>query len=163
MPNIDEELLTGGETPPEQESQDEPQSLRQRIHAARQAMDLKQKAKDKLEEKITAPARVATNRALCWAWGALIPSFGLSLFYINAHVGLRMVFGEKLFCKLGEEWIPKEIASFGGKAGKTVNYGFCLAEKGAVMLLDAILLIVIVALVSLIVDEDSLKALSKPK
>lgn len=161
MPNIDAELLAGGETRPEQETEDEPRSLRQRVQAARKAMDLKQKAKDKLEEKIIAPAKSATSQALRWAWTALIPSFGLSLIYINIHVFLKAVFGEKLFCKLGEEWIPKQVAGAGGEAGKMANKSIGLVEVMALMFLDAILLIIIVGIVSLFVNESSLKAISE--
>ena len=52
---IDERLLAGEAMPQtqegEQKSEDEPRSLRQRIQSARQAMDLKQKAKDKKDKK----------------------------------------------------------------------------------------------------------------
>jgi hypothetical protein len=41
------------------------------------------------------------------AWANLIDSFGLTLIWINIHVFLEYVLGEKLFCKLGGEWTGK--------------------------------------------------------
>jgi len=87
MPNIDERLLAGKTLRPEEEGEaaeelknrrnggekEENQggSLRQRVQAARQAMDLKAKAKQKLEEKVAAPARKLSKRLL-----NLIPGYG---------------------------------------------------------------------------------------
>jgi len=159
MPNIDERLLAGKTLRPEEEGEaaeelknrrnggekEENQggSLRQRVQAARQAMDLKAKAKQKLEEKVTAPAKAGTSRALQWAWLTLIPSFGLSLIYINIHVFLRFVFGEKLFCKLGEEWIPKQISAVGGEAGKRAGKSIGIVEVMGLLMLDLLVLFLI--------------------
>lgn len=38
------------------------------------------------------------------SWLHLIDSWGLTLIWINIHVFLRQILGEKLFCDLGEEW-----------------------------------------------------------
>lgn len=135
-------------------------SLRQRALAARQALDLKQRAKDKIEAKITAPAKLGTSRALQWAWITLIPSFGLTLLYINLHVFLRYVFGEKLFCKLGEEWIPKQLAGAGGEAGKMANKSIGLIEVIGLAFLDLVLFFVIVGFVSLFTDESTFKTIT---
>ena len=87
MPNIDERLLAGKTLRPEEEGEaaeelknrrnggekEENQggSLRQRVQAARQAMDLKAKAKQKLEEKVTAPVGMLKSKFL-----NLIPGYG---------------------------------------------------------------------------------------
>jgi len=170
MANIDERLLAGNTLAPEQESDaarelkdrrggggeeadqaGEQKSLRQRIQAARQAMDLKAKAKKKIEEKVAAPARAGTNKALRWAWLTLIPSFGLSLIYINIHVFLRFVFGEKLFCKLGEEWIPKPLAGAGGEAGKGLSKSIGIIEVMGLLFLDLVAFIIILTALGLVV------------
>jgi len=162
MANIDERLLAGNTLAPEQESDaarelkdrrggggeeadqaGEQKSLRQRIQAARQAMDLKAKAKKKIEEKVAAPAKAGTSNALRWAWLTLIPSFGLSLIYINLHVFLRYVFGEKLFCKLGEEWISKQISAVGGEAGKRAGKSIGIVEVMGLLMLDLLVLFLI--------------------
>ncbi len=54
------------------------------------------------------PIKKGMANALRWSWLNLIPTFGLSLFAIDAIVFLRMVFGEKLIPDLGEEWVPKK-------------------------------------------------------
>ena len=142
----------------------EPQSLRQKLAQARQAMDLKEKAKKAIESKITLPASQATKNVLRWAWLSLIPSWGLSLIYINLHVFLRWVLGEKLFCKLGEEWIPKEIQAVGGDVGKTGAKAIGIIEVIGLLIIDLLLFFVIIGLLdllSLIVSfmADPLKAI----
>jgi len=52
---------------------------------------------------LASPLRKATSNLLKQAWLNLIDSFGLTLLWINIHAGLRMVIGDKFFCKLGEE------------------------------------------------------------
>jgi len=154
MANIDERLMAAsladrkrqdkmGAEDKERQEDAEPRSIRQRLAAARQAMDLKAKAKKKIEEKVAAPARAGTNKALRWAWLTLIPSFGLSLIYINIHVFLRFVFGEKLFCKLGEEWIPKQISAVGGEAGKRAGKSIGIVEVMGLLMLDLLVLFLI--------------------
>ena len=51
-----------------------------------------------------APMRKGTSKLLQQAWINTIDSFGLTLIWVNIHVFLSYIFGEKLFCKLGEEW-----------------------------------------------------------
>jgi len=61
--------------------------------------------KESLEKKMSAVhGNPATSGLLRWMWGLLIPSFGLSLVYINIHVFCNKIFGDMLFCKLGDEW-----------------------------------------------------------
>ena len=126
-------------------------SLRQRVQAARQALNLKEKAKQKLEEKVMAPARAATNRALQWAWKALIPSWGLSLIYINIHVFLRFVLGDKLFCKLGQEWLPKQISSVSGAPGDMAGKTVGIVEVMVLLMLDLIAFLIILSIITIIV------------
>ncbi len=128
-------------------------SFRERLMAARQAMDLKERAKEKIEEKILAPAKAGTNWLLRWAWGALIPSFGLTLIYINMHLFLRQIFPHA-FCKLGEEWAPKlaqtggkEIAKSFGGAGKIAG----IIEIMGLLFLDLAVLMIVIIFLGLIV------------
>jgi len=162
MANIDERLMAAsladrkrqdkmGAEDKERQEDAEPRSIRQRLAGARQAMDLKAKAKKKIEEKVAAPARAGTNKALRWAWLTLIPSFGLSLIYINIHVFLRFVFGEKLFCKLGEEWIPKPLAGAGGEAGKGLSKSIGIIEVMGLLFLDLVAFIIILTALGLVV------------
>jgi len=95
-----------GQTPPADESP----SLRQVVQEERrsQAKIAATKAKQALS-KATAPARRATSKLLQEAWINIIPSFGLTIIWINIHVFLGMVFGNNFFCKLGGEWIDENI------------------------------------------------------
>ena len=162
MANIDERLMAAsladrkrqdkmGAEDKERQEDAEPRSIRQRLAAARQAMDLKAKAKKKIEEKVAAPARAGTNKALRWAWMTLIPSFGLSLIYINIHVFLRFVLGEKLFCKLGDEWIPKQVSGAGGEAGQGLSKSIGIIEVMGLLFLDLVAFIIILTALGLVV------------
>jgi len=101
----------------------------------------KEQVKSTLEKNITNPVTQATNGLLRSAWLTLLPSFGLSLVYINIHVFLRLVLGKGFFCKLGEEWLPKGV----GKSG-----GIGIIEAGGVVLLDLVVLLIILAFLTLI-------------
>ena len=120
----------------------------------RQALNLKERAKEKLEEKVLAPAKAGTSQLLKWAWGAIIPSFGLSLIYINLHVFLHWVLGDKFFCKLGEEWKPqlaltggKEIAESFGSAGKIAG----IIEIIGLLMLDLAVILIIFIIIGVLV------------
>ena len=107
-------------------------SFRKRVMAARQA---KERAKKKIEEKITAPAKAGTSWLLKAAWLNLIDSFGLTLIYINMHVFLRHVFPDA-FCKLGEEWKPKMVG--GHSATNVAGTAFGIVEIMGLLILDLI-------------------------
>lgn len=120
----------------------EPSSLRERVMQARRALDIKERAKEKLK-KAAAPAKQGTSQLLKMAWLNLIDSVGLTLIYINAHVFLRWVLGDTFFCKLGEEWIPKQAAAAGGEAAKTAGKGIGIIEVMVLFFLDLAVLFAI--------------------
>jgi len=134
-----------------EEVKDEQQkmSLRQRVTSAKKALNIKEKAKKKIEEKVTAPAKIGTNWLLRWAWGVLIPSFGLSLIYINMHLFLRWVF-PSAFCKLGEEWQPKIMGTGEHSSKNVAGTAFGIIEVMGLLLLDAVALFLILAILGLI-------------
>ena len=119
---------------------EEPQSLRQQVMAAKQD-EKKQGLVDKAKSAVFSPVRMGTSRALQWAWGVLIPSWGLSLIYINMHVFLRYVF-PSMFCKLGEEWMPKMVKSE-HSAQNVAGTMFGIVEIMGLLLLDILGLIII--------------------
>jgi len=109
----------------------------------------------KKEEALPNPVADSTSSLLRQAWLYLIPSYGLTLFWINIHAFLNKVLGNKFFCKLGEEWVPKEVKKKIGEAGKTTSKGLGLLEAGLLGLLDTIVIgavILIVALIAMAVD-----------
>ncbi len=88
------------------------------LRADRMAEKRKQGLKEKADQAITAalaPAKKAVSGLLKASWENLIDSFGLTLIWIDIHVFLNMVLGKKLFCDLGEEWIPEKPGIPGGK------------------------------------------------
>lgn len=125
------------------ESADQNMSLRQTMALAR----LKENAKNKIKKDVTAPAKLATRQALRWAWTTLIPSWGLSLIYINMHVFLRWIFPD-LFCKLGEEWQPKIVGEHSSK--NVAGTAFGIIEVIGLLMIDLIILFTILTILSLI-------------
>lgn len=103
----------------------------------------------KKEETLPNPVGDSTSSLLRQAWLNLIPSYGLTLFWINTHAFLNKVLGNKFFCKLGEEWVPKEVKKKIGEAGKTTSRGLGLLEAGLLGLLDTILIGIIFLIVAL--------------
>lgn len=122
------------------QSAESPKTLRETVLAAKRAEADKEKkeggAGDKAAGAITAPMRRGTSKLLQQAWLNLIDSFGLTLIWINIHVFLKQIFGEKFFCKLGSEWLPETPspaagagAAGGGPAGMAESAAGKEAEK----------------------------------
>jgi len=81
------------------------------LRADRMASSRQKGLKEKVNKAVDAalsPARKAISNLLQSAWENLIDSFGATLIWIDIHVFLNMVMGKKLFCDLGEEWIPEK-------------------------------------------------------
>ncbi|MFH1662105.1 MAG: hypothetical protein ABIA02_03345 [Candidatus Falkowbacteria bacterium] len=155
-----QERMKSGVEEKKQEEAKTQKSLRERVASARQAMNLKQKAKDKIAKKITTPARMGTSWLLRSAWMSTTTVLGfifIGLPYINLHVFGGMVLGEKFFCKLGDEWKPayKDIAGAFGQMGKAVGVFEIL---GLVMLDIAVLIIISVNLMLIMIIASFLGA-----
>ncbi len=125
-----------------------------------------------LQEAGAAPVRKGTSQLLRAAWINLIPSWGLTLIWVNIHIFLGMVFGNKYFCKLGVEWsdqVSGAMAKSGEvkkrldeKAGNSIG----LVEKMGVGCADLGCLIILIAAVALIalllqIIENPLKFLTQ--
>ncbi len=134
----------------ESAQEEKPKTLRERVMAARQAMDIKQRAKEKIKEKVTMPVRMGTNHALRWAWLTLIPSWGLTLIYINMHIFLRWVF-PSAFCKLGEEWKPKIVGTGEHSAQSVAGTAFGIVEVMGLVLLDLLALFLILGIITIFI------------
>jgi len=68
------------------------------------------------------------------------------LIYINIHVFLRFVLGEKLFCKLGQEWAPKQLKAVIGEAGEMGGKAIGMGEVILLIFLDILVFILILAI-----------------
>ncbi len=103
--------------------------------------------------KGAAPIRKGTSSLLRQAWIYLIPSFGLTLIWINIHAFLNLIFGPRYFCNLGEEWIdlaaggsPQAREAMSKSTGKSVG----TVEKMGLGCLNLGCLLLIIALIGFI-------------
>jgi hypothetical protein len=100
---------------------------------------IKQETKDYAKKKAAVPARMYTNSLLRWSWIVLIPSWGLSLIYINIHAFMRLIM-PSLFCSLGDEWVPVPIKAASGYRGSRIVR---IIEKMVFALVEVIALIIV--------------------
>jgi len=92
----------------------------------------------------------ATGKLLEISWPNLLDPFAfvLALVYINTHVMGHSVFGEKVFCALGEEWIPTTMRTgIYAQSFKDKARTFGLLEIIGLTLLDTVSLIALLVLV----------------
>ncbi len=99
--------------------------------------------KNAVEDAVVAPISRATSEALKQSWLNLIDSYGLTLLYINFHVFSRFVFGPKMFCKLGHEWVGKTGSKEAGGIFGMPFDALGLAEAALLIILDALVVAVI--------------------
>ncbi len=158
---------------------EDPQTLREATIAQKRENAKKEEEEEKkgggLAAKAAAPMRKGTSKLLQDAWINLIPSWGLTLIWINIHVFLRLVLGKNLFCKLGDEWLDgkfggpnpaKEavLGKAGSKMTEKVNGCANIGESMVLVVLDLVLLLAIMAIIATIaallqVFENPMKAL----
>jgi hypothetical protein len=91
-------------------------------------------------------AQRGSARALSWAWIAVIPTCGLSLLYINFHFIAHYVASSEKFCKFGDEWAIKKMASGSGEGNplEEVNQMIEKFEIFGMFVLDAVVIFLIV-------------------
>lgn len=153
-------LLDGKETliqqrEREQAEDSQPKSLREEVIDAKRKRK-SQEEKNGLISEATSPIRKATSRVLRQAWLHTIDSWGLTFIWVNIHAFLSNVLGEKLFCKLGHEWLdvaPSEAAN--NPAMEAAKQRAATVEKMGVGCIDAILVVLIlfvIGIVALILD-----------
>ncbi|HZJ41155.1 MAG TPA: hypothetical protein VFD16_02735, partial [Candidatus Saccharimonadales bacterium] len=136
----------------------EPTSLREAVIAEKRKQEQEKQGKSSsLKQKATAPMRRGTSKLLQSAWINLIPSFGLTLIWINIHAFLSLVIGKDVFCRLGDEWLDGALPGGGaaqqaalGEAGKKISGCANIGESMVLAILDLVLLVVIIAIVAVI-------------
>ena len=104
------------------------------------------KAKGAIAEAASGMAQTATGGLLKSAWSYLIPSWGLTLIWINIHVFLSWVMSG-VFCKLGEEWIPKSMKKISGTASALLRIG----EGMLLLILDSLAALLILGILAIVV------------
>jgi len=81
-----------------------PMSLRETVLAEKKKEAVKEENVEGQKGAVSAPISQSISKLLRQAWLNLISSWGVTLIWINIHLWLSYIFGEKLFCKLGKEW-----------------------------------------------------------
>ena len=158
-PEEEDYLDNDSENDDSQEEELEPQSLREATLMARARKNEKEKESIKLSEKAN-PIKKFSAQLLKSSWTNILPTFGFSVFGILANVILKLVFGDKFFCRLGDEWTFGTPVAAAGKKTKMIN----IAEPMAfalVMILLTLFILSILALVAMIVGfiKDPIMAL----
>lgn len=127
--------------------------LRQRVLIRQKVA--KAKAASEASKSSTNPIRRSTDKLLQAAWTNLIDSFGLTLIWIDVHVFLNNVLGPKVFCNLGDEWVPAEAKKALGQSDQAKT-SLALAETveeigcGCLNLGCLTIVLVVIALIALI-------------
>ena len=96
------------------------------------------------------PVNSCSGSCLKKAWLNLIPSWGLTLIWINIHVFLQTVLGEKMFCKLGMEWVPEELKKAQFEEAKKMGKVAGTFEGAGLACLDLGCLLIIIGVAALI-------------
>lgn len=134
---------------------EEPTSLRQAV-VQQKKLKAKEGLKKTVKKKVSG-IRKGTSAFLRAAWIHMIDSFGLTLLYIDIHIFGNKVFGDNVFCPIGEEWFDKASVSWekgGGELGKRVVKPVATAEKigvGGLNLGCLLIFLAIFALVALLI------------
>ena len=155
--NQDSESASGARAMPMPGEQ--PSSLREAVMQEKRQAAAKEKEEggSGLASKASAPARKGISALLRSAWINLIPSYGLTLIWINIHIFLGMILGNNLFCKLGVEWTDKATGAamakgsamqkkLEAKAGNSIG----LVEKMGVGCADLGCLFILISAVAIV-------------
>jgi len=79
---------------------------RKQIQEAKKLSKIASQAPEIAKKMAFMVAQAATSTALKLSWENLLPSFGLTYFYIFFHFIMAYVVGSQAFCRFGEEWAP---------------------------------------------------------
>lgn len=113
-----------------QEKSEEPSSWDQVREQQQEKKSKLAKAKESINSFVKKnPARKAISSLLRSAWTNLITSWGATILWIDIHVFAEKVVGDKLFCKLGEEWADLSPAKTNSGAEQKAGESIGLLEK----------------------------------
>ena len=94
---------------------------------------------------MSAGASLLTGQLLRYAWLFIIPSFGLTLLYINLHFLIRYVAQNTSFARFGSEWGS-------GVAQRAVSTSSTALEYGEIIVLilnDVLILVALIGIAAL--------------
>lgn len=145
--------------------EENPQSLREAVMLEKAKKAQAEKKKKGKEEPVSVGGvGMATAGLLRSAWMSVVPSFGLSLLWVDIHLVLGTIFGKKYFCRLGDEWTSGRAGAV--NAAKGNNKMINIAEPMGLMIGNVILFLAILSVVALITMiagfiESPLKAIGE--
>ena len=147
---VDKELDAGNKSPVAQNYRSYKRDLNGERGAERKK-GLLENQKKKIVSAVTRPSREGTGHLLKLAWLNLLDTIGLSWFYIAFHF-LMAYFTplSSLFCKFGEEWLPKQVGAAGGEAAKGATKTLEMVEIAGCFLVGLIILSIITLAVIII-------------
>ena len=90
---------------------------------------------------VSAGASLLTGQLLRYAWLTLIPSFGITLLYLNLHFLIRYFAQNKTFARFGTEW--------GVKGAGTASSGLEYGEIIVLILINALVLTALLGIAAL--------------
>ena len=112
---------------------------------------------------VSSAVSLGTDTLLRESWLALVPSWGLTLIWINIHIFLSFTIGSNYFSKLGQEWLGSGLTRLETKvASKAAGSGFSeyllksvsdrigFLELTIVALLDIIVLVILLVISALL-------------
>jgi len=162
------QMRSQNEPPEDEDEDDDNSSITSRLSRLKTAAREKQGAKREAIEKLDDMAQAGTGQLLRLAWLNVIDTFGLTLIYVNIHVFLRWVLGKRFFCKLGDEWVPKQAKAIAGEAGKLAGRPIGIIEGMILIFVDFIvgaiiltILAFIIMILSWITEFDDARLLKK--
>jgi len=107
-----------------------------------------------LNDAANTAGKLLSARILSWAWLTLIPTFGLSLIYINIHFIARYIAHSEKFCDFGEEWALKKVTGAAGEAAKPLEEASAMLEKVEILGMVAldILIVGLIVIIKIVMD-----------
>lgn len=144
-------LLDGKKTLIQQREEERAQSPREAVIAARREKAAKEKGdgKERLMAAVATPFRKTMSRLLRQAWFNLIDSCGATFIWVNIHVFLSVVLGNKFFCKLGHEWADISSREANNPKLEAAKRRAGIVEKMGVGFVDAVLLFLIISILGI--------------
>ena len=114
--------------------------------AHKAAMNTKQDGSDKSKKSKKSASYQGSKQALMMSWRALIPSWFLSIFAIDALAFLNLVL-PKHFSSLGEEWESPMTAVTGQKKGMGLKSSVMKTVEPWIVVLINLFVMVIIAII----------------
>jgi hypothetical protein len=117
----------------------------------------KRSVKNKISDSLLLPVKSGLKWCLRLAWMSVfsVMGFMFGMLYINIHVFFRLIF-PKVFCELGEEWIPEQVLKLSKQSGIDSFMPLKIGEKMLFAILEVFFIIfgIIIFLILKYISEN---------